>query len=71
MIEAEGHARSIFFYDRSSSMKTIINGLMAAVLLVSVAACASSQAQQADLTPPAKRLDAKTQLECGTKRACR
>lgn len=51
-------------------MKTIINGLMAAALLVSVTACASSQAQT-DLTPPARQLDAKTQLECGTKRACR
>ncbi|MBN8535051.1 MAG: hypothetical protein J0L51_13295 [Rhizobiales bacterium] len=52
-------------------MKKIINGLAAAALLLSVAACASSQAQQTDLNPPAKRLDAKTQLECGTKRGCR
>ncbi|MGL5446159.1 MAG: hypothetical protein ACRDBL_02495 [Rhabdaerophilum sp.] len=49
----------------------IIKGLLAAALLVSVAACASTQAQQTDLNPPAKRLDAKTQLECGSNRACR
>jgi Flp pilus assembly protein TadD len=52
-------------------MKKLINGVLAAAMLVSVAACASSQAQQTDLTPPARPLDAKTQLECGTKRGCR
>lgn len=52
-------------------MKTILNGLMAAALLLTVAACASSQAQQTDLTPPARGIDAKTQLECGSKRGCR
>jgi predicted small lipoprotein YifL len=46
-------------------MTRAIRGLVALVLLVSVAACASSQANQQDLTPPGKRLDAKTQLECG------
>lgn len=52
-------------------MKKIVHGLLAAAMLVSVAACASSQAQQTDLTPPKRGIDAKTQLECGTKRACR
>jgi predicted small lipoprotein YifL len=52
-------------------MKKIINGMLAAAMLISVAACASSQAQQTDLTPPKRGLDAKTQLECGTKRGCR
>ena len=51
-------------------MKKIIQGVCAAALLLSVAACASSQAQNADLTPPARKLDAKTQLECGSKRGC-
>lgn len=47
-------------------MSKIIKAVCAAALLVSVAACASSQAQTgADLTPPARKLDAKTQLECG------
>lgn len=51
-------------------MKKIIQGVCAAALLLSVAACASSQAQS-DLNPPARKLDAKTQLECGNKRGCR
>ena len=46
-------------------MSKIIKAVCAAALLVSVAACASSQAQTGDLTPPARKLDAKTQLECG------
>ena len=45
-------------------MKKIIQGACAAALLLSVAACASSQAQT-DLNPPTRKLDAKTQLECG------
>ena len=52
-------------------MNRIFKGLLAAVFVAGLAACASSNAQQGDLTPPAKRLDAKTQLECGPKRACR
>ena len=46
-------------------MSKIIKAACAAALLLSVAACASSQAQNSDLTPPARKLDAKTQLECG------
>jgi predicted small lipoprotein YifL len=52
-------------------MKKIINGMLAAAMLISVAACASSQAQQTDLTPPKRGIDAKTQLECGSNRGCR
>lgn len=53
-------------------MSKIVRGALAALLLTAVAACASSQAQQGDPGPaPARTLDAKTQLECGTKRGCR
>jgi len=45
-------------------MSKIIRGAVAAALLLSIAACASSQAQS-DLNPPARKLDAKTQLENG------
>lgn len=53
-------------------MSKIIRGALAVALLAAVTACASTQAQQGDPGPaPARTLDAKTQLECGTKRGCR
>ena len=50
-------------------MSKIIRGTIAAVLLAAVAACTTAPAQT-DLTPPPRKLDAKTQLECGTKKGC-
>lgn len=45
-------------------MSKTVRGAVAAVLLLALAACASSQAQS-DLNPPPRKLDAKTQLESG------
>jgi curli biogenesis system outer membrane secretion channel CsgG len=45
-------------------MKSILKLSAAAVLAASVAACAQSTAQNFD-PPPAKRVDAKTNLESG------
>ncbi|MCA0401452.1 MAG: hypothetical protein LCH38_11620 [Proteobacteria bacterium] len=52
-------------------MSKIIRGAVAAALLAAVTACATAPAQEAAPQAPSRKLDAKTQLECGTKRACR
>lgn len=46
-------------------MTRALRAAMAALLALSIAACATAPAPQADLTPPPKRCDAKTQLENG------
>ncbi len=47
-------------------MSKIIRGALAAALLIAVAACAAAPAQDAGSHPaPERRIDAKTQLECG------
>ena len=47
-------------------MSRIIRGALAAALLVAVAACATTPQQAGDPGPaPARKLDAKTMLECG------
>lgn len=46
-------------------MSKIIRGAIAAALLVAVTACATAPAQTDPGPAPARRLDAKTQLECG------
>lgn len=46
-------------------MSKIFRGTLAAAMFVALAACTTAPAQNADLTPPARKLDAKTQLECG------
>ena len=51
-------------------MSKILRGALAATLLLAVAACATAPAQQADYPAPGRKIDAKTQLECGTKRGC-
>ncbi len=52
------------FPSRSFPMSKIVRGALAAVLLSALAACATPQA--ADAPPgPTRKLDAKTQLECG------
>lgn len=52
-------------------MSKIVRGSLAALLLVAVAAC-STTPPPADPGPaPSRKLDAKTQLECGNKRGCR
>lgn len=51
-------------------MSKIIRSAIAAALLAAVTACATAPAQEAP-PAPARKLDAKTQLECGSKRACR
>ena len=45
-------------------MTKIIRGALAAALLAAVAACTTAPAQDVGAAP-ARKLDAKTQLECG------
>lgn len=45
-------------------MTKIIRGVLAAALLASIAACATAPAQEPG-PAPSRKLDAKTQLECG------
>lgn len=54
-----------------SFMTRIIRGLVAAALLASIAACATNPPPQDPGPAPGRKLDAKTQLECGSKRGCR
>lgn len=50
-------------------MTRLINFAMIAAFAVSLAACATPAPQpQQDYTPPARKLDAKTQLETGRSR---
>ena len=49
-------------------MTRLINFAMIAAFAVSLAACATPPAPQQDYTPPARKLDAKTQLETGRSR---
>ena len=46
-------------------MTRALRASLAAFLALSLAACAAAPPPQADLTPPTKRCDAKTQLENG------
>lgn len=49
-------------------MTRLVNFAMIAAFAVSLAACSTPAAQQSDYTPPARKLDAKTQLETGRTR---
>ncbi|MCA0425480.1 MAG: hypothetical protein LCH61_19585 [Proteobacteria bacterium] len=49
-------------------MTRLVNLVVAAAFAASLAACATPPAPQADYTPPARKLDAKTQLETGRTR---
>lgn len=49
-------------------MTRIVNFVVAAAFAASLAACATQPAAQGDYTPPARKLDAKTQLETGRTR---
>jgi hypothetical protein len=51
-------------------MSKIIRGALAAALLVAVAACSTAPAKDTNYPAPGRKLDAKTQLECGPKRGC-
>lgn len=51
-------------------MSKIVKAACALSFLLAVAACTTAPAQNSDLTPPGRKIDAKTQLECGTKRGC-
>lgn len=46
-------------------MSKIIRSALAAALLVAVAACTTAPANDANYPAPGRKLDAKTQLECG------
>jgi hypothetical protein len=46
-------------------MARLVNLAVVSAFVLSLAACASQPQPQADLTPPARKLDAKTQLETG------
>ncbi len=46
-------------------MSRLINFTVMSAFVLSLAACATAPAQNADLTPPGRKLDAKTQLESG------
>lgn len=48
----------------TTPVSTLVKAACALSLLLAVAACAT-QAQQADPTPPGRKIDAKTQLESG------
>ncbi|WP_166443613.1 hypothetical protein [Rhabdaerophilum calidifontis] len=52
-------------------MSKIVRGALAAALLVAVAACSTTPPAGDPGAAPARKLDAKTQLECGSKRGCR
>lgn len=52
-------------------MSKIVRGALAAALLVAVAACATTPPPGDPGPAPGRKLDAKTQLECGNKRGCR
>ncbi|HRK24760.1 MAG TPA: hypothetical protein PLQ11_07385 [Beijerinckiaceae bacterium] len=49
-------------------MKRLVNLVIATAFAASLAACATPPQAQDDLTPPARKLDAKTQLETGRTR---
>lgn len=49
-------------------MTRIVNLVVMAAFAASLAACATPPAAQNDYTPPARKLDAKTQLETGRTR---
>jgi len=49
-------------------MKRIINLVVVSAFAASLAACATPQQPQQDYSPPARKLDAKTQLETGRTR---
>lgn len=46
-------------------MSKIVRGVLAAALVAALAACATAPAQTDAPPAPGRKLDAKTQLECG------
>lgn len=46
-------------------MNRIVSLAIVSAFALTLAACATQPQSQADLTPPARKLDAKTQLETG------
>jgi hypothetical protein len=65
-----GSARAAAHF-RRFRMSKIVRGALAAALLVAVAACSTTPPAGDPGAAPARKLDAKTQLECGNKRGCR
>lgn len=49
-------------------MTRLVNFAVVSAFVLSLGACATQPQQNADLTPPARKLDAKTQLETGRTR---
>jgi hypothetical protein len=50
---------------KDSLMTRLINFAVVSAFVATLAACAAQPQPQPDLTPPARKLDAKTQLETG------
>lgn len=49
-------------------MTRLVNVAVISAFVLSLAACATAPQQSTDYTPPARKLDAKTQLETGRTR---